>query len=230
MHALILADGDAPSHEGLDAAWPGWDAVVAVVIAADGGARHAQDLGVRVDRWVGDGDSVDAATLDALRAAGATIERSPTDKDESDTELAVMAALAAGADRLSIVGALGGPRFDHALANLTLLSMPELADLDVRVLTAEHRIRLLVAGGPAPTSMPRGLDLRGRIGDLVSLLPVGADAIGVTTEGLRYPLRNEPLLLGRTRGLSNVRVQPTARVSLRAGHLLVVEGPATLSG
>lgn len=229
MHALILADGDAPSREGLDAAWPGWDADVALVIAADGGARHAPDLGVRVDHWVGDGDSVEAAMLDALRAAGATIDGSPRDKDESDTELAVLAALAAGADRLSIVGALGGPRLDHALANLTLLSLPDLRGLDVRILTAEHRIRLLAADGPAAASARPELDLTGRVGDLVSLFPVGADAIGVTTDGLRYPLRDEPLRLGRTRGLSNVRVAPPARVSIRAGHLLVVEGPATLS-
>ncbi|MGK2852477.1 MAG: thiamine diphosphokinase [Candidatus Limnocylindrales bacterium] len=229
MHALILADGDAPSREGLDAAWPGWDDGVALVVAADGGARHGPHLGVRIDRWVGDGDSVDAAMLDALRAQGATIDRSPTDKDESDTELAVLAALAAGAGRLSIVGALGGPRLDHALANLTLLSLPELADLDVRILAAEQRIRLLVADGLSTTGSPSMMDLAGRIGDLVSLLPVGADALGVTTEGLRYPLRDEPLLLGRTRGLSNVRADATARVSLRAGHLLVVEGPATLS-
>lgn len=229
MHALILADGDAPSRDGLDAAWPGWDDGVTLVVAADGGARHATHLGVRIDRWVGDGDSVDAAMLDALRAEGATIDLATTDKDESDTELAVMTALAAGAERLSIVGALGGPRLDHALANLTLVSLPELAGLDVRILTAEHRIRLLAADGSgAPRTAP-WLDLTGRVGDLVSLLPVGADAIGVTTSGLRYPLHDEPLLLGRTRGLSNVRVGSTARVSLRAGHLLVIEGPATLS-
>lgn len=229
MHALILADGDAPDRAALDAAWPGWDANVALVIAADGGARHARGLGKRIDQWVGDGDSVDAPLLDELRAAGATIDRSPRDKDESDTELAVLAALAAGADRLSIIGALGGPRLDHALANLTLLSLPGLRGLDVRILTAEHRIRLLTADGPAPESRGAGLDLTGRVGDIVSLLPIGADVIGVSTKGLRYPLRDEPLRLGRTRGLSNVRVAPVAHVSIRAGHLLVIEGPATLS-
>lgn len=229
MHALILADGDAPDRAALDAAWPGWDAGVGLVIAADGGARHAPGLGVWIDRWVGDGDSVEPAMLDALRAAGTTIDRSPRDKDESDTELAVATALAAGADRLSIVGALGGPRLDHALANLTLLSLPELRGLDVRILTAGHRVRLLVADDPAPTALAGGLDLAGRVGDLVSLLPVGGDVTGVSTEGLRYPLRDEPLRLGRTRGLSNVLVAPEARVAIRTGRLLVVEGPATLS-
>lgn len=229
MHALILADGDAPDRAALDAAWPGWDAGVALVIAADGGARHAPGLDVRIDRWVGDGDSVEAALLDSLRAEGTTIDRSPRDKDESDTELAVATALAAGADRLSIVGALGGPRLDHALANLTLLSLPELRNLDVRILTAGHRVRLLVADDPAPTALASRLDLAGRVGDVVSLLPVGADVTGVSTEGLRYPLRDEPLRLGRTRGLSNVLVAPEAEVAIRTGRLLVVEGPATLS-
>ncbi|MFH1474738.1 MAG: thiamine diphosphokinase, partial [Chloroflexota bacterium] len=60
-------------------------------------------------------------------------------------------------------------------------------------------------------------------GDLVSLFPFGADAAGVTTDGLAYPLREEPLRFGPARGLSNVRSGPEASVSLRAGRLLIVE-------
>ena len=63
----------------------------------------------------------------ALVAAGVPIERSSPHKDESDTELAVRAALAAARDGVVIVGALGGPRIDHALANIGLLAMAELA-------------------------------------------------------------------------------------------------------
>ena len=71
LAALILADGAVPPRAVLDAAWPGWDDGIALVVAADGGARHAAPLGVRVDRWVGDGDSVDPALLEALAVAGA---------------------------------------------------------------------------------------------------------------------------------------------------------------
>ncbi|HEV7605239.1 MAG TPA: thiamine diphosphokinase, partial [Candidatus Limnocylindrales bacterium] len=110
MVALILADGDAPARSVLDAAWPGWDESVDLVIAADGGARHASTLGVVIDVWVGDGDSIGEAALASLAAAGVPIERSRPDKDESDTELAMAAALRLGATGIVIVGALGGPR------------------------------------------------------------------------------------------------------------------------
>ena len=71
--------------------------------------------------------------------------------------------------------------------------------------------------------------LPGRIGDLVSLLPLGDRVDGVTTEGLRYPLRDEPLVAGPARGQSNVRMSPHAAVTIRRGRLLIVETPATLA-
>ena len=66
MVALILADGDVPPRSDLDLAWPGWDDGIEAVIAADGGARHAAALGVAIDLWVGDGDSIGEDALAAL--------------------------------------------------------------------------------------------------------------------------------------------------------------------
>lgn len=226
MQVIVLADGQLGSRAALDAAWPGWLEPGARVVAADGGARHAAPLGLTIDRWVGDGDSLGEAGIAELEAAGVPIERARPDKDESDTELAVLAARAMGATRLTVLGALGGPRVDHALANLGLLSMPELEDLGVTLVAADARVRHLRA--PGSDGGPATLDLGGRVGDLVSLLPIGADAEGVTTHGLAYPLDDEPLLAGRTRGLSNVRDLPDAAVVFRRGELLVVETPATL--
>ena len=226
MQVIVLADGQVGPRAAIDAAWPGWLGSDVGVIAADGGARHAGPLGLAIDRWVGDGDSLGDAGIAELEAAGVPIARARPDKDESDTELAVLAALAMGATSLTILGALGGPRVDHAIANLGLLSMPDLDGLDVRLIAADARIRLLRA--PAPDGQPAAVDLAGNVSDLVSLLPIGADAEGVTTRGLAYPLRDEPLLVGRTRGLSNVRERGDASVVLRRGRLLVVETPATL--
>jgi thiamine pyrophosphokinase len=218
-HALILADGSAPEPAALERAWPGWDDGIDLVIAADGGARHAPDLGRTIDLWVGDGDSLGMPGVEALRAAGVPVELAPVDKDESDTELAILAAAAAGAPRVTILGALGGRRIDHGLANVWLLAHPALGRRSGCLLDDRSRIRLLAAGHH---------DLAGRIGDLVSLFPFGGDAEGVATRGLRYALADEPLRSGSSRGLSNVREAVDAGIDVRAGKVLVVEIAATL--
>lgn len=226
-HALILADGAAPTRATLDAAWPGWDAGITMVIAADGGARHAAGFGLRPDRWVGDGDSIDPGALDALEAAGVQVDRAPAEKDESDAELALLAAVESGAGAVTILGALGGVRIDHALANVGLLGHPALHGRPAWLYDEQGaRISLLVA--PDAAGQPAARDLAGRVGDLVSLVPAGESARGVTTRGLRYALVNEPLILGRTRGVSNVRTEPVARISLGSGRLLVIETPDTI--
>lgn len=226
MNALILADGEAPTRAELDLAWPGWDLDLGLVIAADGGARHAAPMGVLIDAWVGDGDSLDATGIDALEAAGVPIERSSPHKDESDTELAVRAALRRGATGLTIVGGLGGARIDHALANIGLLALDELVGHPAVLIDARSRISLVRA--PDPWGAAVHHELSGRTGDLVSLLPTGAGVVGVTTMGLAYALVDEPLPAGPARGLSNIRTAPDASVVVRAGMLLVVESPARL--
>jgi len=218
-HALILADGAAPDPAGLDRAWPGWADCVDLVIAADGGARHAATLGRSIDRWVGDGDSLGLAGVEELRAAGVPVELAPTDKDESDTELAVIAAITSGASRITVIGALGGARVDHGLANVWLLGHPVLVGRDACLIDDRSRVRLL---GPGRH------DLGGRVGDLVSIFPFTADAGALTTTGLRYPLEHEALRLGASRGLSNVREVPDAALNVGIGHVLVVEIAATL--
>jgi thiamine pyrophosphokinase len=226
-HAIVLADGAAPTRAALDAAWPGWDSGVSFVVAADGGARHATALGLRLDRWVGDGDSIDPGDLAALAAAGVPIERVPREKEASDTELAVLAATDAGADEVTILGALGGVRTDHALMNVALLEGRLLARLARGArLYDERAARLswLHAGDRTAASAA----LHGHLDDLVTLVPFGGPVLGVTTSGLRYPLAGEVLEAGSSRGLSNVRTSPEASISIQSGSLLVIETPATV--
>jgi thiamine pyrophosphokinase len=225
---LVLGDGDPPTRAGLDAAWPGWDDAVALVVAADGGARLAGSLGVDVDIWVGDGDSLTATEIDALASGRTRIERVPAAKDESDLELAVARALEAGCTQITVLGALGGPRLDHELANVLLLAHPAATGVGACVELVDARARVSLVTAPGVDGRPVRRELPGRVGDLVSLLPLAGDVDGVTTHGLRYPLGDEPLVVGPARGLSNVRLAPDAAVTVRAGRLLVVETPATL--
>jgi thiamine pyrophosphokinase len=226
--ALVIADGDTADRDAIEASWPGSLEEFDVVVAADAGARHAERLGVTIDRWAGDADSIDPTELDALRRRGVTIELAARDKDESDTELAIRAALRDGATDITIVGAFGGRRLDHTLANIALLADATLAGARFVIVDAPARVRL--ARAPGQDGGPIAVTLEGRVGDVVTLLPFGTDAEGVRTSGLRFPLRDETLRLGAARGLSNVRLAEDARLELRRGLLLVIETPATLAG
>lgn len=182
-----------------------------LVVAADSGLHHARALGLRVARVVGDMDSVDPARLDEAAAAGTRIDRHAEAKDETDLDLAIGVALAAAPSRLVVVTGQGD-RFDHALAVALSLSAPGRPAVE-----AEAWI------GPAHLWVVRHeARLSGTPGDLVSLLPVHGPVRGVTTRGLLYPLDDEDLDEGTTRGVSNEWVAEVATVRVRSGVLLAV--------
>jgi len=183
-----------------------------LLIAADGGALPLLRAGIVPHVAIGDMDSIDAAGLAELEARGVALRRFPREKDETDLELALLYAANAGASAIDILGALGG-RWDHTLANVALLALPELRTRRVRLL-ADHQTLFLVRDSAV---------LDGQFGDTVSLLPLAGAAHGVTTRGLRYSLDDATLSYERVRGVSNVLLNPPGHVSLRTGLLLVVQ-------
>jgi len=204
--ALVFAGGDAPP-----AAVAGVLPRDAFVIAADSGLAHALALDRGADVVVGDLDSVDVALLADARARGAAVEAHPREKDETDLELALEAAMARGYRRITVVGG-GGGRVDHFLANLTLLASPRFAGatLDAWV-------------GPAHVVVVRReATLTGSPGSLVTLVALGGPARGIRTEGLRYPLADEDLEPGTSRGVSNELDAGRAALRVREGVLLAI--------
>jgi thiamine pyrophosphokinase len=202
----VFTGGDRPSPASVGDL-PGG----ALVIAADSGVDHALALGFRVDLVVGDLDSADPASLDRARADGAVVERHPTDKDATDLELALIAAGDRSVHDVVVIGGAGG-RLDHFLANALVLASPTFAHL-----------RVVARVGEAELHVVRDrTELAGAVGDLCSLLALGGPAHGVRTAGLRFPLHDETLLPGSTRGVSNELLDPIAEVTLDRGVLLAV--------
>jgi thiamine pyrophosphokinase len=207
-HAIILIGGTPPSTP---PTWPGSPAD-RIVIAADTGLHHAAALGLEVDLIVGDLDSVDPGALAAARARGIPVESHPRDKDATDFELALVAARARGARHVTVVGGTDG-RFDHALANVHILASPEHADLEIRAHLGSATITVVRTHAEI-TAVP---------GEVVSLLPVGGPALGVTTTGLRWALTDATLLPGSGRTVSNECTGPLASVRVTEGTVVVVQ-------
>ncbi len=185
------------------------------VIAADSGLAVATALGVPVDHLVGDMDSVDPAAVEAAEAGGTTVQWYSAEKDATDLELALAAAIERGASRVVVVDG-GGDRLDHLLGNVLLLASAALAGVGVEAFSGSARIAV-ARGGELPVS------IIGEPGSLVSLLPVGGPARGIVTDGLRYPLRDEELAPGTSRGVSNELDDAFASIRLAEGTLLVVQ-------
>lgn len=206
MHVVIIANGVI----GDEARARALAAQADLLICADGGARYALAWGLPPDIVIGDMDSLDAGELERLASAGARLIRHPSRKDETDLELALAQALREGANEITILGALGG-RPDQTLANILLLAWPRLKS--VRVTIVEGRDRLFLVRG--------AVTLRGKQGDIVSLLPLSPRVTHITTTGLEYPLRDEALYRGLTRGISNVMIADEATITVGQGLLLV---------
>jgi thiamine pyrophosphokinase len=216
-HALVVADGDVDRSllTALATAAPGAGAVT--LIAADGGAAHLRQVGLVPDVVVGDFDSLAADERARLVELGVELRVAKVDKDESDMELCLLAALEGGATRITILGALGLVRPEHSVANLLLLADPRLDGVDVAIAGRGSRLtRAGTAEGPGVA------ELEGEAGDFVSLFPLGDVVEGVTTSGLRFALADQTLPLGPSLGLSNELLGRHARVTSRRGRLLVI--------
>lgn len=184
-----------------------------LIIAADGGGRHCLALGITPHFVVGDFDSLSDEQVAQLKQAGAELIRYPTRKDFTDLELALQHAKINGAEQVLVLAALGG-RWDQTLANVLLPASQSFKELDIRLLDGPQEILLIHKG--------EWTKIHGSTGDTLSLIPVLGDARRIKTAGLEYPLDNETLLFGSTRGVSNVFLEETASISLEEGLLLCV--------
>lgn len=200
---IIFANGELPIIEKARALIKADD----YIICADGGTRHALALGLKPNLIVGDLDSV---TDVELRKADAKVMQYPRDKNETDLELALNHALERKPTSLLIIAALGN-RLDQTLGNISLLSDPRIATLDIRLDDGIEEVFFC----------RNQSKVRGRSGDIVSLIPWNGAVKGINTNGLRWPLNNETLYPDKTRGVSNEMLDAFAEINIESGLLLI---------
>lgn len=214
MRAIIVANGPVPDYPA------GFERQEEdTIIAANGGTVTALRWGWLPHAVVGDLDSLPLELRERLQALGCQFVTFPKRKDWTDLELALQHAIELGASEIVVLGARGG-RLDQELANLLLLSRPEWAGVTVRLLDSQDEACVV----------RQQCTVSGQVGDIVSLIALTPQVAGIVSQGLEWPLRDETLWFGSTRGISNELVQPRASVHVKEGVLLVVHGKRRARG
>lgn len=175
------------------------------ILAADGGLRHLEKLGLKPDGIIGDFDSLGYVPEGA--------EVFPVEKDDTDAMLAARKGLELGFREFLFYGSLDGPRLDHTVANFQTLQY--LADRGAtgHLIGKDYMVTVLREG-----TLVFPADCRG----VLSVFCMGADAAGVTIRGPKYELENGTLTAGFPLGVSNHFVGNEVTVHVKKGSLLVL--------
>jgi thiamine pyrophosphokinase len=205
--AVIFANGRLTNPEKIRALISPGD----FLICADGGSRHAKKLGLVPAVLIGDLDSTPVSEVRRLESLGVEAIRFPKEKDETDLELALDFAVKKGYKKILVLAPFGG-RLDQTLGNINLLLREDLKDIEIRMDDGKDEVFLIRSQ----------VQVHGRLGDTLSLLPLGGKVEGVTTDGLQYPLRDETLYPDQTRGISNRMIAMKAEIHVMQGVLLSI--------
>jgi thiamine pyrophosphokinase len=186
----------------------------AFLIAADSGLDHALGAGLRPDLLVGDLDSVSTAGVAWAREHRIPIEVHPTDKDVTDTQIALAAATHRQYDHVLLLSG-GGDRLDHSIGAITALGHPSLGDCrTVTAIWGTSRIHVFHAPGYWEVPVADSATF--------SLLALHGECDRIALTGARWPLADATLEPASTRGISNVATQALLRLTVGSGVLTLV--------
>lgn len=198
MRAVIIGNGDIKDYDYIKGKICPDD----FIICADGGYNHAEKMGLTPDILIGDFDS--ARDYENIKNR----IRYPERKDYTDGELAVTYAVEHGYEDIALIAMTGG-RADHTIADILLLNKcPRgvLIDDNNEIYLLKDRV-----------------EINGRKGQTLSIIPINGNAEGITTDGLEYPLNNETLYFADTRGISNVMLENKCTISIKNGMALIIK-------
>lgn len=203
---IIYIAGEGPKVK------PVIDDEIVATIAADSGLHLADSHEVNVNLVVGDMDSVDPVLLQKYEEKGTHVSRFTHEKDETDFELAIMAAGNYVADHLVVIGG-GGKQLDHLLANISVLAGAQTGKWTVDMYLANEHIYVCRPG--------QSRTITGEVGSTLSIIPIGSNAV-VTTTGLKWELDNSTLDVHSARGISNELLDSDVNVEVVTGNVAVI--------
>ncbi|SHJ58477.1 thiamine diphosphokinase [Tepidibacter formicigenes] len=182
------------------------------VICADGASNHAYKMKITPNIILGDLDSINKEVKSYFMNKNIKFNTFPSKKDKTDTEICIDYAINLGAREIVLLGVIGS-RMDHSLANINILYYLLRQGIKASIINENNEIYITDSE----------IEITGKQGDIVSIIPLYNDVVGVTLKGLEYPLNNFNLSFGSSRGVSNVMMSDRCKISLKKGCLLVIK-------
>ena len=196
------------------------------IVAADSGLAHCKEVGIEPTDILGDFDSLkNLELLESYKEKGIPLREFPTRKDYTDTHLAVKYAIDLKPEEVTILGATG-TRYDHALANISLLALLRDEGIDAKIVDAHNEIEMLC--GPTERKYIRrdcredGEELQKNKKEFFSIIAFSPEVTGIDEEGFSYPLHQATLYNKESVGVSNEIVEKEAVLRLKSGYLIVM--------
>lgn len=183
------------------------------IICADGGANHTYNMKIKPNFIIGDLDSVKEEVRIYYKNSDVKFEKFPAKKNETDTELCIYLAQKLNATNIDFLGALGG-RIDHMIANINLLYYVKMQGIIPRIISDNEEIYIVDN---------EEIEIYGKKGDVISVIPINGDAKYVTLSNLEYPLENYNMKFYLPLGISNVMIENKCKIKVDEGSLLVIK-------
>lgn len=207
MNALVVSSGDIDNYKGLKELALTHD----FIICADGGIRHLIEIGIDPDIIIGDLDSIDENSRDYIHGKRLKVIQYPVQKDETDTELAIIYLIDEGYKDITLTGVTGS-RLDHSLSNIFLLR--RLSENNIKAKIVDDNNTIYFAN--------KYLKLKKNDPYYVSVIPISKEGIVVTLKGFLYPLMESKIEFGASLGVSNKITSNEAEILISMGEALII--------
>ena len=209
MKVLIVSGGEPDKEIVRNCRQEKYEAIIAV----DKGIEILDELNIVPSHIIGDFDSVDRDVLNNYRNTSIEIHELNSEKDYTDTEMALKLAIELQSSEIIITGAIGN-RIDHVLANIHLLKETLGENIECKIIDEHNEITVI----NKDTKIKK--DDRYKY---ISLIPLTYEVLGLTLEGFKYPLENRTLKIGESIGISNEQTDTLSAIRIREGILIIIK-------
>jgi thiamine pyrophosphokinase len=206
MKVVIVCGGKPPSKTLLQSECKDAE----FLICADSGANCVYDYRMKPDYLVGDFDSINSEVLEYYKSIKVNLETYPSEKDDTDSEIAIQKAEELGAEDIVLLGAMGN-RLDHIFGNIGLLKISMEKDMNAK-LKDEYNELYLVS---------KGCVIKGKYGEIFSLQAYGSKVTNLSIKGAKYSLAEYTLHIGDPITISNEFLDKDVTIEFDEGILMV---------